>query len=228
MNLVAARGKLRADEVLLRRASQRLTKAATHAESAARNQILWCSGGVVLSTAILCASVASYDTLTLVFDPNVSYYIDVFSFLCAAFLLSAIGSGFEERRNASRKVAGLRSEVERRTRDTQSLRAQLDHDEREAALHGPQPTEAETLSRFVMRNRINGSYPLSSQLSKAVAGFSAEGVTTPAEERWGDLQAAHEWSDSTLVRVQSAYAEYRESRESELTAWEVRRSGTKD
>lgn len=224
MSVGATREKLRAAETLLQRADNRLKKAEAHAESAARDAILGSSAGAIISVLALCASVANYDTLTNLFDANAGFFIDVFAFLGIIFFLSSIGSGFEERRRAGAKARGLRTEVDRRTCDADVLRDKLEGEEIDAALHGPPPTEQESLKRFIVRHSADGPYRLSTQLSKAVAGWSACAPGADPDEVWPRLTELHKWPESTTSRVRAAYVEYRASRDAELNAWTRRRA----
>lgn len=224
MSISVTREKLRAAETLLRRAETRLGKAESHAASAARNMILASSAATIGCMAVLCASVANSDVLAQMFDENASYFIDVFAFLGVAFFLSAMGAGFEERRQAGAKVRGLQSEVDRRTREADALREVLEAEEADVALHGPPPTERQSLTAFIRHVSQDGAYSLSSQLSKAVACWSEREPGVSDADVWAALAEANRWSEMTTDRVRVAHSLYLESRAAELAVWSARRA----
>lgn len=220
MSVDVAREKLRTSEKLLARAQARLVKEEKHADSAARNLIIGSAAGAIASVCALCFSVANYDEMTAMFDENTSYFVDVFSTILIIFTLSAMGSGFDERRKARSKVRGLHSEVDRRGRETTDLRTHLAAEEEQVALYGPAPTERESLKKFIGSKSADGSYRLTNPLSKAVAGWVARETDDEPDVSWAEIASAHGWPDALSLRVRSAHAEYLASRASDLDVWE--------
>ena len=219
-----AREKLRLSENSLERARTRSVKAEKYAQSAARNTIIGSAVGAIISVGALCASVASYDTLTAMFDANTGYFIDVFAAIFIIFCLSAMGSGFDERRKARAKLQALHTEVERRERETADACAHLAAEEERVAMFGPAPTERESLKVFIGSKSADGSYRLANQLSKAVAGWLARDTGVDPDSAWSEIVAAHGWPEALASRVRSSHSEYLASRTADLDAWERRGS----